>query len=95
MSLVCKKWGYKQHDDATIAVMKSRFSELEEHDIPYFCGACMDKATDEEYEEYLAEMLNGSKPQCPLGGDETNDCQGCAYSKDYHFVDGECVIRDG
>lgn len=31
---------------------------------------------------------------CPLGGDETNDCEGCFYSGDYHFVDGECLKRD-
>ena len=31
---------------------------------------------------------------CPLGGDITNDCEGCAYSGDYHFVDGECVRRE-
>ncbi len=31
--------------------------------------------------------------QCPLGGDESNDCSDCAYSGDYHFVDGECVER--
>lgn len=30
---------------------------------------------------------------CPLGGDETNDCDGCPYSIDYHFVDGECIRR--
>lgn len=30
---------------------------------------------------------------CPLGGDETNDCEGCTYSGDYHFVGGECVSR--
>lgn len=30
---------------------------------------------------------------CPLGGDETNDCEGCPYSGDYHFVGGECVSR--
>ena len=30
---------------------------------------------------------------CPLGGDETNDCEGCSYSGDYHFVGGECVSR--
>ena len=23
--------------------------------------------------------------ECPLGGDEANDCDGCAYSGDYHF----------
>lgn len=35
-----------------------------------------------------------SQCQCPLGGDEHNDCDGCAYSSDYHFVDGECVRRN-
>ena len=33
------------------------------------------------------------KCNCPLGGDETNDCADCIYSGDYHFVDGECVAR--
>lgn len=31
--------------------------------------------------------------ECPLGGDETNDCEDCPYSGDYHFVNGECVRR--
>ncbi len=31
---------------------------------------------------------------CPFGGDETDDCADCAYSGDYHFVDGECVERE-
>lgn len=31
---------------------------------------------------------------CPLGGDETNDCANCFYAGDYHFVDGECVLRE-
>ena len=31
--------------------------------------------------------------ECPLGGDETNDCADCIYSVDYHFVDGNCVKR--
>lgn len=36
----------------------------------------------------------GMNLQCPLGGDETNDCEDCAYSGDYHFVNGECLQRD-
>ena len=32
--------------------------------------------------------------ECPLGGDETNDCADCIYSVDYHFVDGNCVKRN-
>lgn len=31
--------------------------------------------------------------ECPLGGDETNDCADCIYSIDYHFADGKCVWR--
>ena len=31
---------------------------------------------------------------CPLGGDITDDCADCPYAGDYHYVDGECVIRD-
>ena len=34
------------------------------------------------------------KLQCTLGGDETNDCADCAYSGDFHFVNGECVKRE-
>lgn len=30
---------------------------------------------------------------CPYGGDETNDCEDCAYSIDFHFENGECVLR--
>lgn len=33
------------------------------------------------------------KLRCPLGGDENNDCSGCGYSPDYHFVNGKCVER--
>ena len=31
---------------------------------------------------------------CELGGDISNDCADCAYSCDYHWVDGHCVLRD-
>ena len=31
--------------------------------------------------------------ECPLGGDEREDCLGCACSGDYHFHNGECLIR--
>lgn len=33
---------------------------------------------------------------CPLGGDISNDCEGCAYSGDYHYdhTVGECVRRE-
>lgn len=31
---------------------------------------------------------------CPLGGDITNDCADCFYAGDYHYVNGDCVLRD-
>lgn len=31
--------------------------------------------------------------ECPLGGDQSNDCADCPYSDDYHLVNGECVAR--
>lgn len=30
---------------------------------------------------------------CPQGGYPKNDCEGCAYSGDYHFENGDCVRR--
>ena len=46
------------------------------------------KAMDNSIER-LDEFL-----ECPLGGDETNDCADCIYSIEYHFADGKCVKRD-
>jgi len=31
---------------------------------------------------------------CPQDGDPTNDCNGCAYSAEYMFKDGECIERE-
>lgn len=55
MALVCKRCGYKQYDDATVAELKKIFPNLEEHDIPYYCGACM----DEDGDEYIPSAENG------------------------------------
>lgn len=54
--LVCKKCGYKQGDDETISVFKKKFPNTEMHDIPYYCGACMDNANAEEYEFMQTQM---------------------------------------
>ncbi len=32
--------------------------------------------------------------ECPLGGDISDDCADCFYSADYHYENGECVLRD-
>ena len=35
-----------------------------------------------------------SNCECPLGGDESNNCADCACSGDYYCVNGECVLRE-
>ena len=57
MALVCKKCGYKQHDEETIAELKKIFPDLEEHDIPYCCGACMDEVSEDD--EYTPSAESG------------------------------------
>lgn len=39
------------------------------------------------------EIEPDSEIPCPLGGDTSNGCAGCAYSGDYEFKDGECTER--
>lgn len=56
--LVCKKCGYKQSDENYIRYMKKKFRHTEEHDIPYYCGACLDNASDEEYCDMCNAMDN-------------------------------------
>lgn len=46
---------------------------------------------DSEITDMTAERFSAS--ECPLGGDTTEDCAGCAYSGDFHFKNGECVSR--
>ena len=46
MALVCMYCGYKQYDEGTILCFKKQYPGLEEHDIPYVCGACMDTGHD-------------------------------------------------
>ncbi len=39
------------------------------------------------------DIADNSVNECPFNGDPNNDCEGCAYSGDYHFENGECVKR--
>jgi hypothetical protein len=48
---------------------------------------------DIQLENLLNERCPEHELECPLGGCELNDCDGCPYSGDYHFVNGECVLR--
>lgn len=56
MALICKACGYRQSEEETVTAFKRRFPKTEEHDIPYYCGACQDNATDGEYGRMMAEM---------------------------------------
>lgn len=49
MALICKLCGYKQYDDETIKFFKNLHPAKEEHDIPYYCGACLKNASLKEY----------------------------------------------
>lgn len=61
----------------------------------YVCALQHIGFTREEVQEELSNCcFDEDECECPLGGDETNDCADCAYSCDYHFVNGECVRRE-
>lgn len=47
---------------------------------------------DSDIKDMTAEKINTF--DCPLGGDTTDDCAGCAYSGDFHFEQGECLNRE-
>ena len=40
--LTCKQCGYKQYDEETIQSFKNSYPDMEVHDMPYTCGACLD-----------------------------------------------------
>jgi hypothetical protein len=55
------------------------------------CAACEKRQNITEHEQRLEAEKDGG---CPLGGDIANDCAGCAYAWEYHYVGGECVRRE-
>lgn len=48
--LNCKRCGYKQYDKDVIDVFRKQYPDMELHDIPYICGACMDNMKDELFD---------------------------------------------
>ena len=70
--LVCKKCGYKESYEPTVKAFKNRFKGkgLSTHDIPYFCGACQDNASDSEY-YFMEAQMNGKS--------EYLICQNCGH----------------
>ncbi len=79
MALVCKKCGYKQTDEETLRELNKRFPELEEHDIPYYCGACMNEAGEQEYIDMEQEMCRLEQPFCR---NESKGYIDCPYAGD-------------
>ena len=61
--LVCKCCGYKEYDVDTVKSFKKKFygKGLSTHDIPYYCGACQDNASSEEYIRMLVQMEGKSE----------------------------------
>ena len=57
-------------------------------------GTWSDLAYQIEYAFDIDGVRGADDLKCPHGGDETDDCADCAYSYDYHFVNGECVRRE-
>ena len=46
MALVCMICGCKQYDEDTIRSYRKQYPGLDEQDIPYVCGACMDAGNE-------------------------------------------------
>lgn len=58
--LICNGCLYMQHDLTTIISMRRIFPDKKLiQEIPYYCGACQDAASDEEYERMQTAMRQG------------------------------------
>lgn len=57
-------------------------------------GTWSDLVYQIEYAFDIDGVRSADELECPLGGDETDDCADCPYSGDYHFVNGKCVGRE-
>lgn len=53
----------------------------------------MHASKDKEIDAWNKAADAEAQFECPLGGDETNDCADCVYGGEYHLIDGECVER--
>jgi len=73
MSLVCLACGYKQYDMQTILEFRKRFPGLEDHDIPYYCGACQDNAGEELWAQMLDEMRSSRESALLESANQSND----------------------
>lgn len=83
-------------------VTEEKFNELydiyedcqEWEDEKMLTGNSYDEVEDFVKHSSSVDEMFDNQCKCIFGGDETNDCADCAYSGDYHFVNGECVRRE-
>lgn len=62
--LICNGCLYMQGDLTTVISMRRRFPDKKLiTEIPYYCGACQDTASDEEYNMMQAKMRQGKDEQ--------------------------------
>jgi hypothetical protein len=88
------RWKFRENDIEVIAeehTLVALAKALREAEIE---GTWSDLAYQIEYAFDIDGIRSEDECECPLGGDETNDCADCAYAGDYHFVNGECVRRE-
>ena len=65
--LNCKKCGYKQYDPGTVESYKERYPDMECHDIPYICGACLEHELDKDaLYDAMREKYDDIKTKCTL-----------------------------
>jgi hypothetical protein len=53
---------------------------------------CLPRQMGAPDEIECVELEEEDEFECPLGGDETNDCAECVYGAEYHLVSGESGI---
>lgn len=89
-----KDWGFEPTGRITF-----RGYYTEEYDFEERETFVKPVAVDEEFAKNAIAQAKAraaetdSDDECPLGGDISDDCAGCAYAPDYHYVNGECIRR--
>ena len=96
MALICKTCGFKQYDTSTIEVYRSEHPGVEEHDIPYCCGACQDNSNDgTEQQEYIVTITEVLQQKVPVKAESREDAEyavECDYRRQKHILTAEDFI---
>jgi uncharacterized Zn finger protein len=54
--LMCEVCGYREYDHEIVRSMKRKFKGVKTDNIPYFCDACLDVVSEEEYYDLMKAM---------------------------------------